>query len=103
MGEWEAESLVVHDSLPTEPTLQLRASCQGDDADQKADAESGVSQVDGNGPSIHTLNQTETEGPAAPPAEHPLTVSYTPEGTEPISDDVGSVDVDDITLCWDSN
>ena len=97
MEGWEAESLVVHDSLPTEPTLQLRASCQGDDADQKADAESGVMQVDGNGIEFHTLNQTEAEGPTAPPDEHPLTVSYTPEGTEPISDDVGSADVDNIT------
>ena len=47
-------------------------------------------------PSQHPASVVLPPEPPAAPAEHPLNISYTPEGTEPISDDVTSA-VDDVT------
>ena len=53
-------------------------------------------QANASSPSQHPAAVVLPAEPPAAPAEHPLNISYTPEGTEPISDDVTSA-VDDVT------
>ena len=102
---WDAETLVVHDSVPVLLPVQPQAlsaigeednAALGSDAKSLESAAAEGTQVDGPEAQADTPSDTDLGTYTQPAAADPLSVSYTPEGTEPVTDEVTS-DVDDVT------
>jgi len=110
IGGWEVEELVVQGSgpvgmvaLPFDADFtdgSVGGSIMGCEAESSIDIQDQLGvvreQANASSPSQHPAAVVLPAEPPAAPAEHPLNISYTPEGTEPISDDVTSA-LDDVT------